>query len=155
MDELFGIIRLRGSVKTRKEIEDTLKMLRLKKVNHCVVVPETKEYLGMLKKVKDYVTYGSISKKTLIELLKKRCRIIGNKQLDEKNLKEITNFKSFDEFADSLIKGKIKLKDLKKIKPVFRLNPPKKGFKSIRLGYPKGDLGFRKDGIDKLLERMM
>jgi large subunit ribosomal protein L30 len=109
----------------------------------------------MLKKAKDFITYGPLNKKTLVELLKKRGKTIGDKPLNEKNLKEITKFKDFDDFADNLIKEKVKIKDFKKIKPIFRLNPPKKGFKSTRISYPKGDLGFRKDGVDKLLERMI
>lgn len=152
---MFAVIRLRGSVKTRKEINDTLEMLRLKKVNYCVVVKKTPQYEGMLKKVKDFVTYGEIDKKTLVELLKKRGRIEKNQKLDEAKLKEITNFDNFEKFADALMKGSVKLKDYKKIKPFFRLSPPKKGLKSIRLPYPKGDLGYRKEKINELLERMI
>lgn len=152
---MFAVIRLRGSVKTSKEINDTLEMLRIKKVNHCVVIPKTSQYEGMLRKVKDYVTYGDIDKKTLVELLKKRGRIEKNQKLDEVKLKEITNFDSFEKFADALMKGSVKLKDYKKIKPFFRLNPPRKGLKAIRLQYPKGDLGYRKEKINELLERMM
>lgn len=37
----------------------------------CVVVPKTPSMLGMIVKVKDYVTYGEIDKETLA-LLKKR-----------------------------------------------------------------------------------
>ncbi len=152
---MLAVIRIRGSVKVRKEVKDTLAMLRLKRVNHCVIIPETPEYLGMLKKAKDRITWGKIDKKTLAELLRKRGKLIGNKKLDEKTLKDITGFESFEEFSDALIKGKVKLKDYKKIKPVFRLNPPRHGFKSIRLNYPKGDLGNRGEKINELLGRMI
>jgi len=54
-----------------------------------------------------------------------------------------------------LIGGKIKLKDLEKIEPVFRLTPPSKGFKSIKEHYPKGDLGYRGKEINELLKRMI
>ena len=146
---MYAVVRIRGSVGTRKDLEDTLKMLRLKSVNHCVVVPETKQYLGMLKKAKDFITWGKIDKKILSSLLEKRGKI------DKKSLKEITKFDSFDEFADALIKDKVKLKDFKKIKPIFRLNPPRHGYKATRLPYPKGSLGDRKDKINELLERMI
>lgn len=155
MFNLFAVIRLRGSVKTKKEINDTLEMLKLKRVNHCVIVPQTPQYEGMLKKVKDYITYGEIDKRTLVELLKKRGRIEKNLELNESNLKELTGFDNFEKFADALISGKVKIKDFKKIKPVFRLNPPRKGLKSIKLQYPKGDLGYRKEKINELLDRMM
>ena len=112
---MYAVIRIRGSVNVRKEINDTLDMLKLKSVNNCVVLPETSVYLGMIRKAKDYIT--------LTNLLEKRS-----------NVKE---------------------EDIEKEKPVFRLNPPRGGFKSIRLPYPKGDLGNRKEEINKLLERMI
>jgi len=122
---MFAVVRIRGSVKAKKEVEDTLEMLRLKSINSCVVIPETKAYLGMLKRVKDYITWGKIDKKTLSKLLEKRG------------------------------KGKVKSKDLEITKPIFRLNPPRGGYKSTRLPYPKGDLGDRRDKINGLLERMI
>lgn len=155
MIELFAVIRIRGSVKVGKKIKDNLSMFRLHRVNHCIIIPEKPEYLGMLKKVKDWITWGKIDKKTLSELLEKRGKLKGNKKIDEKSLKRITEFDRFEEFADALIEEKVKLKDFKEIKPIFRLNPPRHGFKAIRLPYPKGDLGDRKEKINDLLERMI
>jgi len=152
---MFAVIRVRGSVGKRKDIKDTLKMLRLKKPNNCVIIPETKEHVGMLKKVKDLITWGKIDKKTLTKLIEKRSKIIGGKTIDKEALKEITGFDNFDKFSEALIKGKTKLKDYKRIKPLFRLNPPRHGYKATRLPYPKGDLGNRKDKINELLERMI
>lgn len=151
---MYAVIRLRGSVGVRKSIKDTLKMLRLNKINHCVIVPETKSFKGMLDFVKDYVTYGEINKETLTKLLEKRGRLPGNKPLSKENLKEITGFDSFEDFADAILKGKVKLKDYK-IKPVFRLNSPRKGLKSKKKHYPKGDLGYRGKDINELIERML
>jgi large subunit ribosomal protein L30 len=155
VNELYAVIRLRGSVKVRKEILDTLKMLRLHRVNHCVLVPKTKQFEGMLKKVRGYITYGEINKETLVKLLRERGRLIGNKKIDEKNLKKITGYESFEKFADALLKEKIRLKDFSEIKPVFRLNPARHGLKSIKKYYPKGDLGYRGEKINELLERMI
>ncbi len=152
---MFAVVRIRGSVDTSKEVEDTLKMLKLSYVNNCILVPEDGDYLGMLKKTKDYITWGKIDKQTLVELLKKRGRIIGDKTIDEKNLKKITKFDSFDELSDALIESKVKLKDLKEIKPVFKLNSPIHGLKAKRLPYPKGALGNRKEKINELLLRMI
>lgn len=152
---MFAIIRIRGLVGMKREIEDTLKMLRLNAVNNCVIVSEAAEYKGMLKKVKDWITWGEIEKETLVAMLKKRLRLIGNKRVEEKVLKEITDFDKFENFADELLAGRIKLKDFEKLQPVFRLTPPSKGFKSIREPYPKGDLGYRGKEINELLERMI
>ena len=139
---MFAVVRVRGSVNVSKDVEDTLKMLNLKSPNHCVVIPETKQYLGMLKKAKDRITWGKIDKKTLSKLLEKRSKI------SQEKLKEM-NVKSFDELSDALIKNKLKLK------LIFRLNPPIHGYKSTRLPFPKGDLGFRGERINELLERMI
>ena len=152
---MFAVIRIRGLVGMKREIEDTLKMLRLNAVNNCVIFPEAAEYKGMLKKVKDWITWGEIEKETLVAMLKKRLRLIGNKRVEEKVLKEITDFDKFDNFADELLAGRIKLRDFEKLQPVFRLTPPSKGFKSIREPYPKGDLGYRGKEINELLERMI
>ena len=152
---MLAVIRVRGRTGIRKEIEDTLQMLRLKRINHCVLVPETPEYLGMLKKAKDFITWGRINKETLVKLLKKRLKMLGDRNVDEESLKEITDFENFEDFADALMKGKVKLKDFKKLKPIFRLNPPRHGYKAIRLPYPKGDLGDRGEKINELIERML
>jgi len=139
---MFAVVRIRGAVGTSKPVEDTLSMLNLNSPNRCVVVPETKEYLGMLRKVKDRITWGKIDKKTLSSLLEKRSKI------SQEKLKEM-KIKNFNDLSDALIKTQIKLK------LVFRLNPPMHGFKSTRLPYPKGDLGFRGEKINELLERMI
>lgn len=116
---MLAVVRVRGSVKADRKINDTLKLLRLPSINNCVVVPETPQYLGMLKAAKDYITWGKIDEKTMKKLLKERG-----------NPKEATKY-------------------------TFRLNPPKHGFRNIRLPYPKGSLGNRKERINELLERMI
>ena len=70
-NEKLAIIRIRGIVGINKKIKDTLGMLRLYRKNRCVVVDKTPTYVGMVKIVKDYVTYGEIDKETLEKLMKK------------------------------------------------------------------------------------
>jgi large subunit ribosomal protein L30 len=151
---MFAVIRIRGRVGVRKEIEDTLRMLRLKAINNCVVIPETRSYEGMIKKVKDFVAYGNINFDTFLSLLRKRGRLIGNRRLTEENVKEL-GFNSIEELAKAIFDGKVKIKDVPKLKPVFRLMPPKKGHKSIKEHYPKGSLGYWGDKINDLLKRMI
>jgi len=100
-----------------------LKMLNLKSPNHCVVVPETKQHLGMLRKAKDRITWGKIDKKILSKLLEKRSK------LPKEKLKEM-KMKNFDELSDALMNNELKLK------LIFRLNPPIHGYKSTKLPYP-------------------
>lgn len=151
---MFAVIRIRGSAGIKRKVGDTLKMLRLNAVNNCVLVPETADYKGMVEKVKDAVTWGEINKKTLVAMLKKRLRLKGNKRIDEKILKSITGY-DYDSFADALLEGKIKLKDFDKLQPVFRFTPPSKGFISAKDYYPKGDLGYRGEEINELIEMMI
>ena len=155
MNELFAVVRIRGRVNVRTEIKDTLGMLRLNRINHCVLVPEKPEFLGMLQKAKDWITWGKVDKETVVKLFESRGMLTGRRKLDEKMLKKLTKYDSFGKFADDLMKGKVKLKDYPEIKPVFRLNPPKHGYKATRLPYPRGDLGNRKEKINELLESMM
>jgi large subunit ribosomal protein L30 len=68
--EWYAAVQIRGTVRVRKEIKDTLRMLNLQRKHACVVVPTTPVYRGMLHKCKDYITYGEVSKE-ILEALKK------------------------------------------------------------------------------------
>ena len=68
----FAVIRIRGLIGVERSIDDTLIKLRLYKKNCCVVVPKNAGYLGMIKKVKDYVTWGDIDENTYKSLIEKR-----------------------------------------------------------------------------------
>lgn len=67
----IAIVRVRGTLKLSKPVVDTLKMLNLKKPNHCVVVELTPAIKGMLEKISHLVTWGPVDDKTL-DALKKR-----------------------------------------------------------------------------------
>ncbi len=55
---------------------------------------------------------------------------------------------------DKLVKARGKKGADGKLKPFFRLHPPRKGIKS-KIQYPKGVLGNNKADINKLIERML
>lgn len=151
---MFAVIRIRGTAGLSKKVLDTLKMLRLNAVNSCVLVPEKPDFKGMLEVVKDTAAWGEIDRATLIELLKKRLRLKGSKRLDEGMLKQLTGY-TYEELADALLSGRVKLKDLHLIEPVFRLSPPSGGFKNVKEHWPKGNLGYMKEAINELLKRMI
>jgi len=143
---IFAVIRLRGTVTARKEAIATLKMLRLNRKMHCVIIPDTPSYAGMIHAAKDYITWGEISMEMLHRLIEKRGRKSGNRRL--------TTEGEVNAAQRLLMEGK-NLKD-SEIKPVFRLIPAKGGFKfSIKDNYPRGEIGYRGDKINELLERMM
>ena len=106
--------------------------------------------------VKDYTTWGEISKETLTKLLSTRGRLLGEKPLTEEFLKESTAYKTMDKLAEALLEHKVKYKDIPEIKPLFRLSPPTKGHRTVKRSFVnKGSLGYRKDHINTLIERML
>jgi large subunit ribosomal protein L30 len=149
------VVRLRGSVNLRRDVKDTLRMLHLNRVNHATVIPSTPEYLGMLQKVKDHTTWGEASKETLNYLLEKRGEVEGGIRLTDKYLKD-KNYGSIKDVAEALHELKLKLKDLKGIRPTFRLHPPSKGYKKTlkRSFTDGGETGYRGEKINELVKRM-
>jgi len=153
---VYAVVRVRGTVNVRHDIKKTLEMLRLNRVNHCVVVEETPSYKGMLQKAKDYVTWGEIEKETLAELIRKRGRLLGDKPVDDEYIRSATPYNSIDELAEAIIDGKIRYREIPKIKPVFRLHPPRKGYEGIKRAYTIGGaLGYRGKEINDLIKRML
>ncbi len=121
-NKMIAIIRIKGQIGLKREIVETLYRLRLRKKYVCVVLEKpTKEQLGMLKKVKDFVSFGEIDADTYKELKEKR----GKKD----------------------IQGKLK--------PFFRLHPPRGGIESKKhFGVGKGVLG-KNAKINELIRRML
>ncbi|MHA2181560.1 MAG: 50S ribosomal protein L30 [Promethearchaeota archaeon] len=157
--KLYFAIRIRGAPGMKRRILDTLKMLRMHKVNHGVLIWGTKSFKGMLVKSKDYITYGEIDEKTLVRLLRVRGRIEGNKQLTEEHLKNLTEYKTFKALSKALLSGEIQYREkyLKKIKPVFRLHPPRKGHRgTIKKHYAEGGiLGYVGVNINQIIHKMI
>ena len=153
---LLAVVRIRGVPDRQPEERKTLELLRLHKTYHCVLVPDTPSVRGMLKRVEYAVTYGEIDKDTLIELLRKRGRLTGDKLITEDYLKSI-GFESLERLAEALLEGKVLWQDLPDAKPVFRLHPPKGGFKgSVKKHVSEGgELGYRGSAINKLLKNMV
>lgn len=142
------IIRLRGRVGINKKIDDTLDMLRLKRKHNCVFIPDNNPvYSGMLKKVKDYVTYGKIKDETVKMVLTKRMKRIDKKKVAPELVEK----------AFKIIKEGKLLKDVDDIIPVLTLSPPKKGFEplGIKKSYKQGGALSMRDNIDSLIARMV
>ncbi len=142
---LLAVIRIHGMVKVKPGIKETLNRLRLRRKYSCVLInSKNKNLIGMLEKVKFYVAFGNIEKETLIKLINERGKSA------EGNKKKISI--KTEEVSEGILKGK-KLEDYK-LKPFFRLHPPRKGINS-KLQYPKGVLGNNGKEINILIERML
>jgi len=152
---MYAVVQVRGVVKTRRDIKDTLKMLRLHHINHCVLVQDTPENLGMIRKVKDYVAYGEVDAPTIETLLITRGRIIGDAPLTDEYVKSNSTYTSIADLAKALAGGEIKLRDVPGLKPVLRLHPPRKGYKTTKRTFPQGGaLGYYGQEINSLLYKM-
>ena len=69
---MYCAIRIRGTSGIHYNIRRTLELLSLNKPNHCIIIPENSHFEGMLKKAKDYITYGIIDDEFAKEIDKKR-----------------------------------------------------------------------------------
>lgn len=69
---MIAAIRIKGQIGLKKEIVETLHRLRLRKKYTCVLVEPTKENIGMLKKLRNFIAYGEINEETKKELISKR-----------------------------------------------------------------------------------
>jgi len=152
----FVTVRVRGESDISQEIRDTLNMLRLTRNCHATLIDDRPSYTGMLHKVQNCVTWGEISKENIALLLKKRGRLVGNKKLTEEHAQEL-GYKSLGDLAEAAYKVEVEYSRLPKIKPVFRLHPPKKGFKGkVKRSYAAGGVtGYRGEAINDLIKRMV
>ena len=71
-EKKIAIIRIRGKTGVKRDISETLEMLHLSKGNTVAIIPETPDFMGMVKKVKDFTTYGEIKADVLKMLIEKK-----------------------------------------------------------------------------------
>jgi large subunit ribosomal protein L30 len=81
---------------------------------------------------------------------------MGGKKLTEEEAQKL-GFKSIEDLAEALLSGKAEYSKLSRVRPLFRLRPPTKGYKgktkkSFNAG---GEAGYRGEKIDELVKRMV
>jgi large subunit ribosomal protein L30 len=127
-NSFIAVIRIRGGRKIDGSIKKTLSMLNLNNQHNMVILPNKSNYIGMLKKSKDYITWGLISSD-----FKKKLELGEIVKLN----KELNNEEN---------------------KKVYRLHPPIGGYekKGIKMPYSTGGvLGNRGEKIIDLIKRMI
>jgi large subunit ribosomal protein L30 len=67
----LAVVLVRGLQSSAQEVKDTLKMLNILRRNVCVIIPATPSFIGMINKVRNYITYGEVSEET-VKLLKEK-----------------------------------------------------------------------------------
>lgn len=141
--DMIVVVRVRGDVRLNDDIRSTFKHLNLHNKNWCILLKNTPSNLGMVQKVKDYVTWGEATEEMVKQIIEKRGEAFDGRLEDSKS--GITYNKYFE------IGGK-------KYKRYFRLSPPVKGYgrNGIKASFVSGgSLGYRADKINDLLQRML
>ncbi len=80
-DKKIAVVRIRGTTGVKSGISDTMDMLSLYKKNTVSILPNEPTFLGMVKKVKDFATYGEVSEETIKLLMAKRKNISKNEKI--------------------------------------------------------------------------
>jgi len=142
---MIVVLRVRGTSKNNGDVNDTLKILGLSRPNQCTFVPNKPSYVGMLKKAEGCLAWGEVKEDLLEKIIEKRGKSTDPKakKIDAKSA------------AKKILDGKIKECG---VEPVFKLSPPKKGFarKGVLHGFNQGgELGYQKEKINALIERMI
>ncbi|MDQ3884454.1 MAG: 50S ribosomal protein L30 [Thermoproteota archaeon] len=123
----YLVVRMKGTVNIPQQAKKTLNGLNLDKRFRATIVPESAEYLGMLRRVKEEVAWVKADASIVKELLEKRGRKTGYKPLTKPDLPK--EYNNIDELASAIAENKIAMSKIGAIKPWFALNPPKGGFK--------------------------
>jgi large subunit ribosomal protein L30 len=124
---VYLVVRIKGTVNIPRWAQATLNGLNLDRRFRATVVPESEEYLGMLRKVKEEVAWTKADAGIVKELLEKRGRKAGYKPISKSDLPK--EYKSIDDLAIAIAENKVAISKLEGIKPWFALSPPKGGFK--------------------------
>ena len=153
---VYAAIRVRGVINVKPDIKKTLQLLCLTRVNHCVLIDDSKATKGMLQIAKDYITWGEVSEDMITKLLEQRGRLSGDKPLTDEHIKSATSYKDMKALAKALADQKLKINEIPDMKKVFRLHPPRKGLEGVKRSFiNKGALGYRGEKINKLIEKML
>jgi large subunit ribosomal protein L30 len=150
----YLVVRIKGTVNIPAWAKMTLDGLNLDRRFRATVVPDSPEYLGMLKRVKDIVAWTKADSGIVKELLEKRGRKTGYKPLTKSDLPK--EYKSIDDFAAAIAENKVSMSKVDGIKPWFALGPPKGGFKrKTKTQYTQhGVLGDDSDLVE-IVKRML
>ena len=152
----FLVVRMRGTVNVPFWALTTLKNLYLDKRFSATLVPETSDYMGMLRKINQWVAWSKADTEIVKTLIEKRGKKKTPKLDSKKESESKDEYKGIDELVNVIVNDKIKFSDQNSIKPWFSLNPPKGGFKrkSKKQFSDGGILGNNKELLE-IVKRMV
>ncbi|MFO7792844.1 MAG: 50S ribosomal protein L30 [Candidatus Saliniplasma sp.] len=150
---VLAVIRIRSPRRKTHKIEETLKSLGLKQVNNCTIISNDPTNKGMLNRVKDVVTWGEIEEDMLVDLLKSRSNL--GEELTDDYISENTEYETLNDFVKKVKEDNASIKDLPDLENLFKLHPPRGGFRGVKKPYKTGgSLGYRGKDINILIEKM-
>ena len=146
MVKAYLVVRIKGKADCPYWATTTMTLLKLDKKYRATILPAKENTLGMLNKVKHYVSWIELDTGLAKELIDKKARKDGYKKITPSDLSDL-GFASTEELGSALAEGKASLSKLKPLKPWFALAPPRHGFKrsTKKLYGQKGVLGENKD----------
>jgi large subunit ribosomal protein L30 len=177
---VYLVVRMKGTVNVPRWANLTLESLHLDKKFRATIIPENEQSLGMLRKIKEWVSWSSVDDSFIREFIEKKGRIsasrlvmattatgttdaMGDSSLSGGSKGDIGGNGSsksqnvdLDKVASTISQNQLYLSKIPGIKPWFALSPPKGGFrkKSKRSYSQNGILGENKELIS-LVKRMM
>ena len=110
----LAIVRVRGHAKIQHRAVDTMNMMKLTRVNQCVVLPQNDTTKGMLQVVKDFVTWGELSHETIARLLFQKGEVMGGGKLTDAFVKENSKYTSILSLAKAIDKGEARITEDRK-----------------------------------------
>jgi large subunit ribosomal protein L30 len=150
----YLVVRIKGTVNVPQQAKKTLDNLNLDKRFRATIVPESDEYLGMLRRVKEEVAWTKADASIVKELLEKRGRKIGYKPIANPDIPK--GYNNIDELASAIAENKITLSKLEGIKPWFALNPPRGGFKrKTKTQYTQDGVLGEGSNLAEIVKRML
>jgi large subunit ribosomal protein L30 len=150
----YLVVRIKGTVNIPQQAKKTLDGLNLDKRFRATIVPESTEYLGMLRRVKEEVAWTKADAGIVKELLEKRGKKTGYKPLTKPDLPK--EYNNIDELAAAIAENKVTMSKLGGIKPWFALNPPKGGFKrKTKTQYAQDGILGEDGDLAEIVKRML
>jgi len=155
MAKAYLVVRMHGQINVPHWATNTLELLKLDKKFRATIIPAKDNTLGMLNRIKHYISWQEADADLAKELFNKKARKAGYKKITNEDVAPL-GFKSIDELAASITEGKVSMNKIKPIKPWFALSPPKKGFKrSTRKTYGEGGILGQNRELSDLVRSMI
>lgn len=155
MAKAYLVVRIKGQADVPHWARTTLRLLKLEKKYRATILPARENTLGMLNKVKHYVSWSEADPALARELLDKRGRRSGYRRISDADLAD-TEYKTIGGLADALADGRVSMTGLGPLKPWFALSPPRRGFKrsTKRMYGQRGILG-QNGELDSMVRSMI